>query len=300
MIDRAAVGMAAQGIVQSTPGLTLTFVRGCQAFKGGWWLLPLTAVVVPSRIPPTRGLGRLSKRKVSVRLRHLEGVIDSTLDEVWGCVELWVHACYDAPYIEWERLRTVLDIGANNGASAVWIALRASRARIIALEPCRETAARASENILRNALEARVRVVVLAVAGATGSVQLIRSTNSRLTRTAPASNTTTDLAQAISFDEAVHLSGGHCDLVKIDVEGAEYEIFASATDGALRSCGTILGEYHRAPAREQEALFHRLQAASFRVKVVADDTVVAGMTQGTFVAWREDWRQATLTESPPR
>ena len=181
----------------------------------------------------------------------------------------------------------------------MWLARRASQARILALEPCAATAARAAANVLRNALDLRVEVAVVAVAGATGPVCLIPGTNSRMTRTVSASTSTCDLAHALSFDDAVDLAGGHCDLVKIDVEGAEYEIFAHATDRALRSCGAIVGEYHRAPQREQEGLFQRLRAASFRLRAVADSSRVAGMKQGTFVAWRTDWWEGPAPESLP-
>lgn len=284
-------------VVPGAPGLLLglggTFAKGVRAFRGGWWLLPLTAVAVPSRVPPAGGLKRLGRRNVTVRLRQSGYNIQVRLDEMWGCVEVFAHAVYDSPQIDWEHVHSVLDIGANNGTAALWFASRAPAAHVLALEPCADTAARATANIQHNGLQDRVVVMVGAVVGAHGPVRVIPGANSRLTRTGSPTGAGAELVQGWTFDEALHLAGGAVDVVKIDCEGAEYEIFAGASEAALKSCSMIVGEYHPASKSTQADLFERLRDAAFRVSVTPD-SCVAGLEQGTFVACRDDRAESLL------
>ena len=277
---------AAPGLRSHLRSLSRTFANGVAAFTGGWWLLPLTAIAVPSLVPPAGGLKWLGGWQVTLRLRRSGYTIRVRLDEMWGCVEVFAQAVYDAGQIDWDHVRSVLDIGANNGTTALWFASRASGAHVLALEPCAETAARAKANILRNGLQDRVRVVVAAVAGAHGPVRVIPGPNSRLTRVGPSTGAGGDLVQGLTFDEALDLAGGWVDVVKVDCEGAEYDIFASAGRAALKACGIIVGEFHPASSSVQGDLFERLRSAGFKVSVTPD-SCVAGLEQGTFVAWRD-------------
>ncbi len=60
-----------------------------------------------------------------------------------------------------------------------------------------------------------------------------------------------------------------CDLLKMDVEGAEYAIFYSTPSAVLRRIRSIVMELHRVPEREgynYEALEMYLRHAGFTVK----------------------------------
>ncbi|MHB8395115.1 MAG: hypothetical protein ACYDC5_11580, partial [Candidatus Dormibacteria bacterium] len=119
------------------------------------------------------------------------------------------------------------------------------------------------------------------------AVRIIRGNSSTLLGTAPLSDARSHILQAVTFVGAVGLAGGGADMVKGDCEGAVYETCSNASDAAVDPCGTILGEYHSAPAGAQEDLFGRLPAASVRVTVVAD-SFIAGLEQLTFVGCREE------------
>ena len=54
-----------------------------------------------------------------------------------------------------------------------------------------------------------------------------------------------------------------CDLLKIDCEGAEYEILLSSSDALLSSVGSIICEFHPVHDRSPEELVARLKEAGF-------------------------------------
>jgi len=74
----------------------------------------------------------------------------------------------------------------------------------------------------------------------------------------------------ISFKVAMDRLGiEHCDLLKIDAEGAEYAILFEAPDAALLKIDRIVMEYHDAISSHTHAdLINFLQAKGFHVKAV--------------------------------
>jgi FkbM family methyltransferase len=61
-----------------------------------------------------------------------------------------------------------------------------------------------------------------------------------------------------------------CDLLKIDCEGAEFEILAGASDEALRRARRVVVEFHRTVG-DPNVLLERLAAAGFSADVLAED-----------------------------
>lgn len=72
-----------------------------------------------------------------------------------------------------------------------------------------------------------------------------------------------DEVPAIGIDEVL---GGGCDLMKIDCEGAEFEIFEKASDEALRRADRILLEFHRSVGDPQD-LVSRLSESGFEARI---------------------------------
>jgi FkbM family methyltransferase len=142
------------------------------------------------------------------------------------------------------RFENVLDVGANVGLFAARVAPLAGR--VICYEPFGENFAQLQDNTAR--LD-NVTSVLAAVTDARGTVQL------------PAPSDPSMSGRVSLFDEpadgkyeevaAVDLAGAmddhgfeRCDLLKIDVEGAEYDILHAAAGETLARVDRIYGEYH--------------------------------------------------------
>lgn len=80
------------------------------------------------------------------------------------------------------------------------------------------------------------------------------------------------------------------DLVKIDIEGAEYEVFASPSHGALKRCRWVIMEVHRRPGRAQEEIFVGMDRLGFALLSKTEDIHAEGATVCCFERTGESWR----------
>lgn len=167
-----------------------------------------------------------------------EGFVD-TLVEIWGLTEYTVDGFYTPVAGD-----VVLDVGANVGLFSIWVSRHAPDARVTAFEPFTEN----YEALVRNLAGWRHRVtpVNMAVGRREGRGQMVltgdRSLDHRLS--------TTDIEGApgvgiVSLAEAIRSTGSDMvDLLKLDVEGAEVEIFEGADAATLRRIRRLAIEYH--------------------------------------------------------
>lgn len=140
-------------------------------------------------------------------------------------------------------LGTVIDVGAHIGT----FALRASAvaSRVLAFEPIDDSFALLQRN---TAHRPNVRVFQKAVAGRTGPVTLFLGKNSSAHSIHPAEGAprTSKLdLQAVSLADVFAEHGvERCGYLKLDCEGAEYEILYSLTPEILGRIDRIGMEYH--------------------------------------------------------
>ncbi len=152
----------------------------------------------------------------------------------------------------------VVDGGANVGAFAV-LAARAG-ARVAAYEPHPET----FRHLERNTAGLGVRCIRAALVSAAGRRTAALATGSgsdthhRLGGGGEAVN-----VPAIALAEAI---GDGCDLLKLDVEGGEFELLLGAPDDLLARARRIACEVHPW-AGDSGDLAERLDAAGYRVEV---------------------------------
>ncbi len=147
-----------------------------------------------------------------------------------------------------------LDLGANIGMWGLWLHGRFPVERIVALEPDPENVARHRRQIELNALQDAWEVIEAAAVTADGPVFFTvgRATNGRV---AEASE---DGAASIAGRDTFALLEG-LDLLKIDIEGGEWAIFADPRAVEL-SVPVVMLEYHahNAPSEDPLAEAHRL------------------------------------------
>ena len=145
---------------------------------------------------------------------------------------------------------TIVDIGAGLGDFTVFAARRAPHGYVYAYEPAPDSVELLKENLSLNNIT-NVQVHQLAVSDKAGVLALDIShgvaVQYRTTRIAIYGNNSAHVTvQSISLAEVLEgLPGGSCDFLKIDVEGAEYEMLLSLGEGSLQRIRRICLEYHK-------------------------------------------------------
>jgi FkbM family methyltransferase len=201
---------------------------------------------------------------------------DGTRFLVRNALDIWLvkESCLDRDY---ERdavaIRdgwTIVDVGAGTGEFAVSVARRNPRSIVHAFEPLPESFALLEENVRLNGLS-NVHAVQKAVAGAAGAVTLHAPSGlagqHRTTRERDAPPLDAIPADATTLDAAfAELGTPGCDFLKIDCEGAEYEILFAASAATLRRVRHIAMEYHEGVTAHSSADLQRfLESHGFRV-----------------------------------
>ena len=162
--------------------------------------------------------------------------------------EIWGQKDYTPAGLEIPSGATVVDIGANVGVFTLWAVMHGA-ARVIAVEPSPRMHEYLSRNVSSNRLD-NVTVVQAACAGRKGEAVLysrgievantlycqdaLGSTFEELCRTPVA--TLDDIFKLYEVES--------CGLLKLDCEGAEYEVLLGASDDVLRRISKITMEYH--------------------------------------------------------
>jgi FkbM family methyltransferase len=191
-------------------------------------------------------------------------------DEVKVFWEVFVRRCYRS----WSDCRTIIDAGANVGIFSLWAAKQIPRARIIALEPFPDTFAALRHNILANHFEDRIQTIQMGLAaqsgerfmdpGENGSPQvamLPQDENRAAKNVIPvACFSLGDLLK--QYD----LTG--VDLLKMDIQGSEWEVLLSTPRSTLQLIRRIQVEYHEVNERfgyTPEQLFAHLASAGYEL-----------------------------------
>lgn len=161
--------------------------------------------------------------------------------------------------------QTIVDLGANIGAFALFAAEHCKASRIIAVEPFPSTFARLQQMLQENQLEERIRTVQVAIGSSAGYVRMNAQANGHTyaRRVVEHGLSETLEVQAITLASLLdQFDLENVDLLKVDIEGSEYAMVESCPREVLRRCRTIAMEYH--DARRRQSLWDRLQQAGFR------------------------------------
>ena len=160
-----------------------------------------------------------------------------------------------------------VDIGANIGAFALDVCSRWPDARVVCFEPAPGAFTHLVSNLEANGCAARVATVAAAVTGESepSFVSLFERPSDSCTST-----TVEAFAHALArppgrwlrvpavcLDEVIAGIEGGIDCLKLDVEGAEYDIITGTRLGTLRQLRHVVVEYHPVPDREFAELVER-------------------------------------------
>jgi FkbM family methyltransferase len=172
---------------------------------------------------------------------------------------------YDAPGFQVESGERVVDVGANVGAFAM---LAASRGGLVeAYEPHPETFRFLERNTTHWGVTCRQAAVVASDAG-TVPLWVHPAADTRHSTLEGGFVDGWERGERVDVP-AVSLAdtiGDGCDLLKLDCEGAEFELLLETPEDALRRVRRLVAEYH-APAGDPEALRERLRRLGFDVRI---------------------------------
>lgn len=230
---------------------------------------------------------KLQRRKLQ-SLQFRDNVILHSPNEVdLGFLfhEIWLDGVYNRKGYEVRPGDVVIDIGANIGTFAIYAATRAEGVKVYAYEPFPEN----FTYLRRNLSDSRLNNIIVhqcAVAGG-HEQRMLQVANAWILNSLAEKDAALAGKGAVSVDcvtlaEIVE-EAERCDLLKIDCEGSEYEIFYSTPDETLGRIKRIVGEYHEgsgAPAKTGKALCEYLRARSFRI----DHLEILDESTGAFFA----------------
>lgn len=187
---------------------------------------------------------------------------------------------YLRPGYEIAPTDTVIDIGGNIGAFAIYAARSAHRGRVLTFEPCRESYSLLLENLALNHI-AHVCAAPAAVGAANANLTLYVDGTHTGRASLQVEHVKEVLRQeAVSVVSLQSVFDDHkidtCDLLKLDCEGAEYDILYSLPEAYYSRIRRIVMEYHgefeptsrQAKARE---LVEFLISRQFQIDVFSDN-----------------------------
>ncbi len=202
---------------------------------------------------------RRCNTEVTFRLRNGR-TITTFADAAWVLNEIYVDRIYEVPGVDWGKCRSVLDLGANAGAFALYVASLTKNATVFCFEPSSSAFRMLQGNLARNRVSAHA--FRLAISDRCGFRHLL---NDRLS-TARSLGDSGEEVECVDLRRAFELTGvKRFDFVKMDVEGAELQILNGCTDDELRRIGALAVEWHHS-ASELNLTVARLRCLGFEAE----------------------------------
>ncbi len=163
---------------------------------------------------------------------------------------------------------TIIDVGANIGVYAIYAATHSKGSKIFAFEPAPQEFKMLTENITINHLEHNIFAEHAAVSGKNETRILFLNGgphNSIYEHWENAEPLEIDCISLANIFEKNNIE--RCDMLKMDCEGSEFEIFQSAPDALFERIHAIRMEYHCAPTAPMtiEQLLAFLESKGYKI-----------------------------------
>lgn len=188
-------------------------------------------------------LNYLSRRKSPAEywLRNGFCLIDATGTLAGTIAVVFIRKEYGIPV----GMKTIVDVGANMGAFALYSAWHSPNARIYCYEPESQNFAYLKQNMIRNSLQNRVRLFRNAVASQSGSRRIFVRESAIHSLVSNGMDERYETVDCTTLGDICETHGLHkIDLLKVNCEGTEYEIFENCSDKYFERITNIRLEYH--------------------------------------------------------
>jgi FkbM family methyltransferase len=192
--------------------------------------------------------------------------------------EIWEENVYHLSAEDFCGSAIAVDIGANIGAFALRAADLGAK-RVVAFEPETDNFRMLIANLEVNPLaKAVVEPIHAAIWQSDGWLSMVGSGGGA--KVSEAGDRVGECVRCLTLDRAFEENNiAECEFLKMDIEGAEYPIFAAASTQTLNRCRRIALEFHPAPGE----VFGRLIAALTRTHKFS---VLGSVDRGGYV-WAE-------------
>jgi FkbM family methyltransferase len=186
-----------------------------------------------------------------------------TFRETGDIATFWQIFCREIYRVD-DSDRLIVDAGANIGAFSLYALRGSARASVIAIEPAPDSCNRLRDMLRAHGMESRCTLHEAALGAVPGQTTIQLDVGSQFRRSGTAGNP----VQMVTLESVVP-PDAIVDLLKIDIEGAEYEVFKSASVEFLRRVRRIVMEYH--PVSSPEEAIGPLVSSGFTVVRRQDD-----------------------------
>jgi len=237
----------------------------------------IAGIASPSAIPPRSGLDALASVRLRFRTR-LGPVLETQAGNASPIIEIFRDGEYEIP-VRWHALNTIVDVGGHVGSFTLWAAWQAPQARIVVLEPEPRNFADLSRNVDRNGLTDRVECIEAGLAPRSGSIELHVPVHRDNTSMFAAAGPSVAVA-ALSLGDVLERFTEPLDLLKLDCEGAEWEVLPSLSRKVWERLPTIVMECHATSEHSVDEMIDLLVANGYSIDVL--ERVPSG------VAWYDE------------
>jgi FkbM family methyltransferase len=196
-------------------------------------------------------------------------VIDVRRDGRFVLNEIYLDRVYDLPGRPWAGMSHVLDLGANIGLFASYVASQSSGATIHCFEPARENFEILERNIERNGINARLYDCALTVDDGVGFLSHEGSSveYGLVENESDATEQVKCLAMTRVFEVC---EVEHFDLLKIDIEGFEKQLISAASDEWLGRFQNVVMEWHHG-REELEGIKNRFREMGYDAQTIYEE-----------------------------
>ncbi len=187
---------------------------------------------------------------------HQETVIYSVNDSIkmklrvgtydkWATYQVWKFGDYKTKGFHINPKDIIIDIGGHIGSFSIWAAKQAHQGQVFTFEPNIENFNLLQENKRLNDVS-NLTAFNLAVAHKKGEITLFNSKHQNMGHSFYEDDLSSKtIVQAISLAEILQINKiKKVDLLKIDAEGAEYQILLNTPAKVLNKVTKIILEYH--------------------------------------------------------
>lgn len=229
---------------------------------------------------------RLGRPEIRLQLRNGLTVITSNSDGARVPIyEIFAEDSYELDHLMagLPPNPVILDIGGQIGAFSLAVASHDPQARVHVYEASPVSAKFIRRNIEENALSHRITLHDCALAGERGTISFLDSgtANGLNGVTVPGwVGATTIQVRAETFGDDIRSAGVAANLVKVDVEGAEYGIILNSDPGDWKEVKRVVLEYHPVDGHGVDDLI-----GFFKTAGLVPEKQVPGRSEGLGLLW---------------